>query len=56
MEAILQQDFRVMTRAEGIRYYRFLTGCSKYATSEGDLETADNTDDVVNKVVDYFNL
>ncbi len=56
METILQQDFRTMSRAEGIRYYRFLTGCRNYAAAEGDLETSTNTSDVVDKVADYFNL
>lgn len=56
MERLNILDYRAFSRAEGIRYYRYLLLVAAQATIEANLDMLDNVQDCIIKIADFFNL
>ena len=56
MERLNLLNYREFSRAQGIRYYRYLMLASASAMVDGDLDILDSIQDALIKLADYFNL
>ncbi len=56
MKKLKLTEYRTFSRAQGIRYYRYLMLAGAQATIESDLDTLDNIQDCMIKIADFFNL